>query len=457
MNLSLSDNAVIDLSLRRHVAWGVALLTLLLLLGFSFFYPLWMLPALLVMLSLLVAVFINPYLGCLLTLFLIYSRILQSFEVGKIFTAVVILTAAAWLVKMIVVGDLRLVTLHRQTALIIAFLCLILFSIFFAPDAKLAFTAMIIYLKMIVLYFLFLNLLTTPRRFELCVYTVILALLVAVIYGFYTYLVQPSAVTLVLRRAAGGGTDPNFFALSLLAFLPIPFLLIFAENRFWHKMLWLATVVLMVAGILISFSRAGILGLAFTVLLLGYKIRKHRFLLLLAAGVLVTLLFFLPETIWERMETLSRVGRDDSLRWRYKLAIGTWDLFLTHPFTGIGAGNIVLFSFRWINRHQTAHNTYLEIMAEFGVGGIIIFGLLLWTTFRYLRQGYKTFADHQHSQLAIIGQGLELGLIGFLFVALFLSVHYDYMFWVFLGLAGAMRHLAETEANRATSLDATVH
>lgn len=455
MNISLPALEIIDLNLRRDVVWGGVLAASLLLAVFAFYFPLWMLAAALIFIVAMAAVFVNPYLGSLAMLFLIYSRILQSFEIGKIFTLVVILTAAAWLVNMIVKADFRVIVLRRHTALIFAFLFPVVFSIFFAVDVKLAFAAAAIYFKMILLYILFVNLLTTPRRFELGIYTVILALAVAVGYGFYTYLIRPSAITFIFRRAAGGGTDPNFFALSILSFLPIPFLFIFAEKHFGRKLLWVGVVLLMIAGIVISFSRAGMLGLAFVLLLLGYKIRRHRLLLVLAAVLFVVLLFFLPEAVWERMGTLSRVGKDDSLRWRYKLLLGSWDLFLTHPFTGIGAGNMVLFSYRWINQHQVAHNTYLEMLAEFGIGSIVIFGLLVRTTFIYLRGSYKYFADNLRPRLAIIGEGLEVGLLGFLFVSLFLSLHYEYMFWVFLGLAGAMRKMAEDENPRLKTVGAT--
>ncbi|MCG3118712.1 MAG: hypothetical protein ALAOOOJD_00966 [bacterium] len=445
MNVSLPALETADLNLRRDAVWGGVLVASLLLAVFAFYFPLWMLVAALALVAALVAVFVNPYLGSLAMLFLIYSRILQSFEIGKIFTAVVILTAAAWLVNMIVKADLRVLVLRRHATLIFAFLSMAVLSIFFAADAKLAFAAVAIYLKMILLYIVFVNLLATPRRFELGIYTVIFALVVAVGYGFYTYLFRPSAVTFLLRRAAGGGTDPNFFALSILSFLPIPFLFAFAEKRWGRRLVWLGIFLLLIAGIVISFSRAGLLGLAFVLLVLGYKIRRHRFLLVVAAALFVLLLFFLPETVWDRLGTLSRFGKDDSLRWRYRLLLGSWDLFLTHPFTGIGAGNIVLFSFRWVNRHQAAHNTYLEILAEFGIVAIVIFGLLVHATFRYLRSSYQYFAVNQRPRLAIIGEGLEAGLLGFLFVSLFLSLHYEYMFWVFLGMAGAMRKMAEAE------------
>jgi hypothetical protein len=76
---------------------------------------------------------------------------------------------------------------------------------------------------------------------------------------------------------------------------------------------------------------------------------------------------------------------------------------------------------------------------------------MLWITFRYLRESYRSFRKNGQTRLATIGEGLEIGFWGFLFVAAFLSLHYDYMFWVFLGFAGALRQIAEVEATHAPS------
>jgi len=436
----------VELALRRQIIFGVWILGLLLLVLFSVFAPLWALPALFGFALLVAAVFVNPYLGSLLMLFLIFSRLLQSLDVGRMFMVAVALTAVAWVTNMGFRLDFRINVLKSQTVLILSFIFLLFLSIPFAYDIKLAFTTVLIYLKLLLLYILFVNLLTTTRRFEWCIYTVLFALLVAVGYGFYTFFIQPSLVARVLRRVSGGGTDPNFFALSAVSFLPLPFLFIFEEKKLWRKIFWLTIFLLMIGGILSSLSRAGILGLAFVLLLLGHKMRKHRVWFWLATGIILALIFLLPGQLWERMQTLSSVGRDDSLRWRYKLAVGAWELFWAHPITGIGVGNFILFSFRWIDRHQVAHNTYLEMLAELGVFGLIVFSLLLWITFRYIRESYQSFRKSGQTRMATIGEGLEIGFWGFLFVAAFLSLHYEYMFWVFLGFAGALRKIAEKEA-----------
>jgi O-antigen ligase len=447
MNESLEFPASIataELGLRRFASLGFWAATLLILLLFSTYAPLWALPALFVFIGGVIAVFANPYVGSLLILFLIYSRMLQSFDIGRVFMAIVALTAVAWIVKMAFKLDFRVIVLRKQAILIIAFLFLIWLSVPFAHDTKQAFTSVFMYLKLALLYVILTNLLTTPRRFELCIYTVIFSLIVSSVYGFYDFFTQPSVIKGVLQRVSGGGTDPNFFATSIVAFIPLPFFFIFEEKRVGRKIFWMGILLLLIAGILSSFSRGGILGLAFVLLLLIYKKRNHRALFWLAIGVIVALVFFLPGQLFERMETLSNLSRDQSLRWRYKLALGAWDLFLTHPLTGIGVGNFILFSFQFTNQHQFAHNTYLEILAEIGIFALLISALLLWVTFRYLRDSCKSFARNKQTRLlAVIGEGLEVGLWGFLFVALFLSLHFDYMLWVFFGLVGALRHIAE--------------
>jgi O-antigen ligase len=68
-----------------------------------------------------------------------------------------------------------------------------------------------------------------------------------------------------------------------------------------------------------------------------------------------------------------------SLTYRLELLRGAWQMFLDHPWSGVGLGNsyFKMPAYTFINRNWWVHNTYLEILAEVGIFGFTFFMLLM--------------------------------------------------------------------------------
>jgi O-antigen ligase len=62
-------------------------------------------------------------------------------------------------------------------------------------------------------------------------------------------------------------------------------------------------------------------------------------------------------------------------------------LFITHPLLGVGAGNYQFFDriYAEVSAGGVAHNQLLEVAAEMGLPGLIIFCWLVWALLRFLR------------------------------------------------------------------------
>lgn len=88
---------------------------------------------------------------------------------------------------------------------------------------------------------------------------------------------------------------------------------------------------------------------------------------------------------------------------------------------------------------RSAHNTYLQLTAEWGVQGLALFTGFLWITFRYLHrvrrqsQGPDWF---YYRSLAI-----ELGLIGTLVAGIFSVRFYGESVYWLAGLAFALHRM----------------
>ncbi|NOK58739.1 MAG: O-antigen ligase family protein [Chloroflexi bacterium AL-W] len=177
--------------------------------------------------------------------------------------------------------------------------------------------------------------------------------------------------------------------------------------------LWFATG-LLGAALLASFSRGGWLGaavggVAMTVVIGRWTWRRVLaalavlvvVLVVVQAGVLPTALterltsitrsvaFFDPQTVEVTPDNFAVVERTAQL-W------AGWQMFVTHPLTGVGAGNFnnaypAVTTPPWYASRGHAHNYYLHIAGEVGSLGIIAYLTLI------IGVSYQTIRTLQHS------------------------------------------------------------
>ena len=82
--------------------------------------------------------------------------------------------------------------------------------------------------------------------------------------------------------------------------------------------------------------------------------------------------------------------KDDSQASRIHHIEDAWRKFQTSPFIGNGLGsgeNTATVS--QVGKAQRSHNTYLDLMVEFGFLGILIFPSLLWSCIREAKGAFR--------------------------------------------------------------------
>jgi O-antigen ligase len=110
---------------------------------------------------------------------------------------------------------------------------------------------------------------------------------------------------------------------------------------------------------------------------------------------------------------------------------------LSTAYTGLPIGNI-------------AHNSFLEVAAEFGIPVFIIFVLLLFSVFRILNRAARLGASIEGRRIAGWAEGLRSGLTGFLVAGCFISAQYEKMLWLAVFVTIVLgRFAAETRAIEA--------
>jgi O-antigen ligase len=129
--------------------------------------------------------------------------------------------------------------------------------------------------------------------------------------------------------------------------------------------------------------------------------RQRKSLGLLFVGALV-FLFFIPDRVWGIFRSVAPAIEKgtDTVGLRYKL----WDAGLAmwhdHPLTGVGIGQFASHLREYgVQRSLGAHNIYVQVLAETGTIGAILFVALIGTSLVALWRATRC-ADKELSPLA---------------------------------------------------------
>lgn len=170
--------------------------------------------------------------------------------------------------------------------------------------------------------------------------------------------------------------------------------------------------------------------------------------LLLLAGLAVT---FAPSGYSERASSIVTGEDNGSIEARMTTLKHGLAILLEHPVVGVGLGNFRIAEGErhgFVGKWNEAHNAFIQIGAEIGWAGLVIYVALALAALANARVAARRSAD---PALVATAHGLETALVGFLVGAMFLSQAYTWHFYILLGLAVAVRRMAEAEVGGAAT------
>jgi O-antigen ligase len=249
-----------------------------------------------------------------------------------------------------------------------------------------------------------------------------------------------------IGRAGGTGYGPNEFAIAILPFIAVTFYMSLTERNGILKLILIGITAAVFFALLSTVSRGGIIGLAGMLLILILKSKK-RIVTIISVCILAFIFTnTMPQNLRERFSKTQVTanargtgdGDIDSTTRRYYLAQAGWRIFLNHPVFGIGIGNYYYENRFYAPVHPgRAHNMYLEIMAELGLIGILLFLGIIFHTFKSLNRIIK--ANNIFSGYA---RGFYIGLVGFLIAGIFLHAQQDRILWFLIFMSAALENIA---------------
>jgi probable O-glycosylation ligase (exosortase A-associated) len=314
------------------------------------------------------------------------------------------------------------------------------------------------YLKAVAFFWLIGAVVTTTNRLRVLAWTLVLCAIPLAATGISHYVSGEHLSTGVrgFYRITGytGGSgltgNPNDLALMLNLILPIAGALIFI-TRGALRAVAVAALLLCVAAVILTFSRAGFLTLAASFVMFMAVLMRRK-----APGGAVGLLLLavcvpplLPDGYVARLGTITNIETDATGsaqgRWRdTKVAAG---VVARNPLIGVGIGQDVLaMNDERGDTWRRVHNAYLQYGVDLGIPGLLLF---VWLHVRSFRTAHaverRAAGSTAHRDLALLAAGVQVSLVAFAVAAMFHPIAYQFYFFSIAGLAVALGHTCRAE------------
>jgi O-antigen ligase len=309
----------------------------------------------------------------------------------------------------------------KEVNRVLLLVLLAVLSLPFALDKRVAWTSLVEFLKVVVMFIVMVNVVRTRKRLEALFLLVLIASIVLSIAAINDYRLGILATN--GKRIAGvvGGIfeNPNDLALHLVTFFPIVVGLAMASRSGLGKIFYFGMSFILLGGVVVTFSRGGFLGLIFVFGCLIWKLgKKHRMNVIIATIVLVAVFLILaPGAYRQRLGTTE----DDSAQARTAELKRSIYLSIRHPVVGVGIGNYVLYS----DREHTTHNAYTQVSSEMGLVAALLYVLFLVAAFKRARRVSNMSAGENGNRwLYYLSIGLQASMIGYMVTSFFASVAY---------------------------------
>ncbi|SDI00512.1 O-antigen ligase family protein [Desulfosporosinus hippei] len=247
----------------------------------------------------------------------------------------------------------------------------------------------------------------------------------------------------VYNRYAASGFDPNDLGVMIALAIPLAIYLTAHGRPKIFKALNVLFIPIGSIAILMTASRtaAVVAAVALIYVLVGIKMKKTTRMVLLAllgVGGLFAIRF-LPSNIFFRLATITSEMTTGTLNDRTILWMSGLSYFVEHPLLGVGAGAFRTAMFERLGYSAVAHNSYISILVETGIVGIILMSFIIGSLFYRICWGLD-----KHRMVFFLLIMILLGIF-------MLSWEYRKPTWFILALVLSTLHIRGEPLSRADS------
>jgi O-antigen ligase len=257
--------------------------------------------------------------------------------------------------------------------------------------------------------------------------------------------------------------DSNGVAAVFVLFLPVALALAFSAEKRRDYWLALCAVGIMIALIIGTKSRGGLLGMTACLVAYGYFSRKGFKIIKVVLVLALIILPFAADSYFERMKSI-QVTDNENMESSAKSRIILWQaglmVFADNPLIGTGfmtypeakmryEGKFSYLenNFReWVFRREAkkvTHNSYIQMLADCGLVGATPFVLLV---IGGIQKGFwarrKLIEKHYNDRILILMCGACAGVTGFAVCIFFIDAMASTFLYVQLGIIGLLYRMA---------------
>ncbi|AEF99632.1 putative O-glycosylation ligase, exosortase A system-associated [Methylomonas methanica] len=374
----------------------------------------------------------RPYIGVLLWSWLGYMnphRLAYGFAYGMPFSQV---TALVLLVSMIFSKETKRFPINAITIIWIVFVLYMGVTTLFAyfPEDALKYYTRVIKIQLIV--FITMMLITDMTKLNSLLWVIVVSI------GYYS--LKGGVFTLL----TGGGNrvwgpensfieGNNELAVASLMIIPLMAYLYHISDGIWIKKGLIAGIALSFVGALGSQSRGALLAFAAVVIFFWAKSDRKIIIGLGMTILSMGILAFMPESWYQRMDTIQTYEEDSSAMGR----LNAWEYAYNaanHNFFGVGFDSwspitFALYAPNPLDVHA-AHSIYFSVLADHGWLGLLMFLSIFYLSWRKLKVLVnKTVGDPAFLDMNLLARMLQVTLIAYLVGGAFLSLSYYDLPW----------------------------
>jgi len=304
--------------------------------------------------------------------------------------------------------------------------------------------------KMFLTYFIMLSLANSEKRL------LILAAVIGLSVGYLGYWANEMYFLQGWHIVHGPGKpgaafyDENDFAMILVMAVPFLWYLMRSTRNLILKGGLIGLLGLTAHAVMLTYSRGGFLGLAASILVMALREKSKILGGLLIAGGLASFVLFTGDAYRARISSINTYEEDTSATGRLESWAAGRSMALHNPLFGVGLKRYVAaFPSYSASTPRVAHNSWVQLAAECGLGALAAYGMLVFLTVRSIRAVEKRVrffpdADQYLSQMLL--RMFEASIAGYLVCGFFLSMEDAEFFYVLVGMVQILDRITEVRA-----------
>lgn len=285
-----------------------------------------------------------------------------------------------------------------------------------AADAAKAFDSAVDFSKIVLFAWFMTKIVKTEKELTILMYVMFAGM------WYVSFMVQWGVewdlVSVEEAEVATGGTGAH-----LMMFMPM--LILLALFGKWRERIFVIIVIPFVLNYMPnaeSGSRSTLVmfvtSMAFLFIFAPGSIR-FKAALPIAAAAAIFVFYLTPAEYWEDMASILAPETEGSARSRFAINDASFAIIADYPH-GVGYNNYSDISMHYMSEEwltdlgtRDAHNSYLKVMAEFGIVGFVIWVGSFFITWLYFRKVRTTMISGQPpTRLQLYALSFELGLMG---------------------------------------------